>query len=129
MASPSNTLRRYFATKTKWTCILKTQCRQQQEPAEATQERINAASERHRNFRPSGRGGCQGLSCEEVARLLYLDDDTSRTWAKRSGEGGAQGLMRFEGGGSANHLSQAQKGALKAWIGATLPHSMRQVGA
>jgi hypothetical protein len=25
-ASPSNTLRRYFATKTKWTCILKTQC-------------------------------------------------------------------------------------------------------
>src|SRR5690606_18483836 len=27
MASPSNTLRRYFATKTKWTCILKTQCR------------------------------------------------------------------------------------------------------
>ncbi|SPY09324.1 Uncharacterised protein [Oligella urethralis] len=27
IASPSNTLRRYFATKTTWTCILKTQCR------------------------------------------------------------------------------------------------------
>src|SRR5690606_25757647 len=27
IASPSNTLRRYFATKTKWAFILKTQCR------------------------------------------------------------------------------------------------------
>ncbi|MFC0709736.1 helix-turn-helix domain-containing protein [Azorhizophilus paspali] len=27
MASPSNTLQRYFAMKTKWTCILKMQCR------------------------------------------------------------------------------------------------------
>jgi hypothetical protein len=33
--------------------------RQQQEPTEATQERFNAAPERRRNLRPSGRGGCQ----------------------------------------------------------------------
>jgi putative transposase len=33
--------------------------RQQQEPTEATQGRLNAASERSRNLRPSGRGGCQ----------------------------------------------------------------------
>jgi len=31
-----------------------------QEPTEATQEWLNAAPERRRNLRPSGRGGCQG---------------------------------------------------------------------
>ncbi len=35
--------------------------------SEATQGRLNAAPERRRNLRPSGRGGCQGLCyfCEE----------------------------------------------------------------
>ena len=70
-----------------------------------------------------------GWSCEEVAKALYLDDDTVRTWAKRYGEGGVKGLTRFESGGSASHLSQAQEEALKAWIAATLPRSTRQVGA
>ena len=32
-----------------------------------------------------------GLSCEEVAKVLYLDDDTVRGWAKRYGEGGLEG--------------------------------------
>lgn len=70
-----------------------------------------------------------GLSCEEVAKVLYLDDDTVRDWAKRYGEGGVKGLIRFESGGSASHLSQPQEEALKAWIAATLPRSTRQVGA
>ena len=35
------------------------QCRQQQEPTEATRGWLNAAPERRRNLRPSGRGGCQ----------------------------------------------------------------------
>ena len=70
-----------------------------------------------------------GLSCEEVAKVLYLDDDTVRGWAKLYGEGGVKGLTRFESGGSARHLSQAQEEALKAWIAATLPRSTRQVGA
>jgi transposase len=70
-----------------------------------------------------------GLSCEEVAKVLYLDDDTVRGWAKRYGEGGVKGLTRFESGGSASYLSQAQEEELKSWIGATLPRSTRQVGA
>ena len=70
-----------------------------------------------------------GMSCEEVAKVLYLDDDTVRSWAKLHGEGGVAGLMRFESGGSASYLSQAQEEALKAWITATLPRSTRQVGA
>ena len=70
-----------------------------------------------------------GLSCEEVGKVLYLDDDTVRGWAKLYGEGGLNSLMRFDSGGSASHLSQAQEEALKAWIAATLPRSTRQVGA
>ena len=70
-----------------------------------------------------------GLSCEEVAKVLYLDDDTVRGWAKRYGEGGVKGLTRFESGGSASRLSPPQEDALKAWIAETLPRSTRQVGA
>jgi transposase len=70
-----------------------------------------------------------GWSCEEVARALYLDDDTVRGWAKLYGEGGVEGLTRFESGGSGGHLSQAQEEALKSWIAATLPRATRQVGA
>ncbi len=46
-----------------------------------------------------------GLSCEDVAKVLYLDDDTVRAWAKHYGRGGLKGLMRFESGGSASYLS------------------------
>jgi len=70
-----------------------------------------------------------GWSCEEVARALYLDDDTVRGWAKRYGEGGVKALTRFESGGSASHLSQTQEDTLKAWIAANLPRSTREVGA
>ncbi len=64
-----------------------------------------------------------GWSCEEVGKVLYLDDDTVRGWAKLYGEAGLNSLMRFDSGGSASHLSQAQEEALKAWIAATLPRS------
>ena len=43
-----------------------------QEPTEATQEWLNAAPERRRNLRPSGRGGCQ----KDLSRFLlghYVD--------------------------------------------------------
>ena len=70
-----------------------------------------------------------GLSCEEVAKVLYLDDDTVRGWARLYGESGLTGLERFEGGGSSSRLDAAQEEALKAWIARTLPGSTRQVGA
>ncbi len=71
----------------------------------------------------------EGWSCEAVAKVLYLDDDTVRGWAKRYGEGGIKGLTRFASGGGASHLSQEQEEALKAWITATLPRSTRPIGA
>ena len=38
-----------------------------QEPTEATQEWLNAAPERRRNLRPSGRGGCQNSGQLNIA--------------------------------------------------------------
>ncbi len=70
-----------------------------------------------------------GWSCEEVAKALYLDDDTVRGWAKLYRQGGFEGLARYESGGSASYLTQAQEETLKAWIATTLPRSTRQVGA
>ena len=70
-----------------------------------------------------------GLSCEQVAKVLLLDDDTIRRWHGAFAEGGRKALMRFESGGSACHLSQAQGEKLVAWVRATSPRSTREIGA
>jgi transposase len=70
-----------------------------------------------------------GWSCAEVARALLLDDDTVRSWHKLFEQRGIEGLTSFDMGGSAGFLTAAQEEALKAFIGATLPRSTRQVGA
>jgi len=71
----------------------------------------------------------KGWSCVEVAEALLLDDDTVRDWHKLYDEGGLSDLMRFEGGGSASHLSTVQEEGLVAWVTNALPRSTRQVGA
>jgi len=70
-----------------------------------------------------------GLSCERVAKVLYLDDDTVRSWRKLYDERGIAGLEQFDGGGSSSRLSTEQEEALKAYVARTLPHSTRQIGA
>ena len=70
-----------------------------------------------------------GWSCQEVAAALLLNDDTIRGWHKLFEGGGIEGLTSFEMGGSAGFLNTTQEDALKAFVGATLPHSTRQVGA
>src|SRR5271166_7118680 len=45
-----------------------------------------------------------GLSCERVAKVLYLDDDTVRNWRKLYNERGIAGLERFDAGGSSSRL-------------------------
>ena len=55
-----------------------------------------------------------GLSCERVAKVLYLDDDTVRGWRKLYDERGIAGLEQFDAGGSSSRLSVAQEEALKA---------------
>src|SRR6202142_1464665 len=70
-----------------------------------------------------------GWSCQEVAAALLLNDDTIRGWHKLFEQRGIEGLTSFDMGGSASFLSTAQEDALKAYVGATLPRSTRQVGA
>src|SRR6202049_1490863 len=70
-----------------------------------------------------------GWSCREVAAAFLLNDDTIRGWHKVFEQRGIEGLTSFDMGGSAGFLSTAQEDALKAYVGATLPRSTRQVGA
>src|SRR5271163_2070373 len=71
----------------------------------------------------------EGLSCQEVAKVLLFDDDTIRSWYELFEQDGIEGLSRFEMGGSSGKMSAEQCDALKAWVGTTLPRSTRQVGA
>ena len=70
-----------------------------------------------------------GLSCEQVAKVLYLDDDTVRGWRKLYGERGIAGLERFDAGGSSSRLATAQEETLKAYVAQALPRSTREIGA
>ena len=71
----------------------------------------------------------QGMSCQEVADVLLYDDDTVRGWHKLFEQRGLEGITSFDVGGSASYLSVQQECDLKAWVGAALPRSTRQIGA
>lgn len=70
-----------------------------------------------------------GMSCEAIAKVLLLDDDTIRTWHRLYQEDGFEGLASFGYEGRACRLSDAQQDKLKAWITETLPRTTRQIGA
>jgi len=70
-----------------------------------------------------------GWSCERVAEALFVDDDTIRKWHGLFIEDGLEGLTRFETGGSACQLNDAQQQQLKTWVAESLPRTTRQIGA
>ena len=70
-----------------------------------------------------------GMSCASIARVLFLDDDTIRTWYLLYQEDGIEGLASFGHEGGACRLTVEQQDKLKAWITETLPRSTRAVGA
>jgi transposase len=70
-----------------------------------------------------------GMSCQEVAKVLLFDDDTIRGWRELFEQGGIEGLTSFDMGGSSSKMSAEQAEALKAWVTAALPRSTRHVGA
>ena len=70
-----------------------------------------------------------GMSCQEVARVLLFDDDTIREWHALFEQSGIEGLTAFDVGGSSGLMNAEQAEALKAWANATLPRSTRHVGA
>ena len=69
------------------------------------------------------------MSCEAIAKVLLLDDDTIRTWYRLYEEDGIEGLTNFSYEGSACQLSGEQQEKLKAWVATALPRTTRQVGA
>ena len=71
----------------------------------------------------------QGMSCEAIATVLLLDDDTVRTWHRLYEEDGIEGLVSFGYEGSACRLSDEQQDKLRAWVTEVLPRSTREVGA
>jgi transposase len=71
----------------------------------------------------------QGMSCSAVAKVLFLDDDTIRTWYCLYQEDGFDGLVSFGYDGSACRLSDEQQDQLKAWITETLPRTTSAIGA
>ena len=70
-----------------------------------------------------------GMSCEAIAKVLLIDDDTIRTWHRLYQEDGIDGLASFGYEGGACRLTAEQQGGLKAWITETLPRTTREVGA
>jgi transposase len=70
-----------------------------------------------------------GMSCEAIAQVLFLDDDTIRTWHRLYEQDGIEGLTSFGYEGSACRLSGAQQDELTAWISETLPRTTREIGA
>lgn len=58
----------------------------------------------------------KGMSCEEVAEVLYIDDDTVRGWFKDYQSGGLEGLSTFNWKGSKSHLTSAEIKKLGDWL-------------
>ena len=50
----------------------------------------------------------KGMSCEEVAEVLYIDDDTVRCWFKDYQSCGFKGLSNFNWKGRKSHLTSAE---------------------
>jgi len=69
-----------------------------------------------------------GMSCEEIAKVLYLDDDTIRYWYELYSEKGLSWLADFGYKGRGCELTAAQQDALKSWVAQTLPRTTTVVG-
>ena len=69
-----------------------------------------------------------GMSCEAIAKVLYLDDDTIRYWYQLYGEKGLIWLADFGYQGRACQLMAAQQDGLKDWVAQTLPRTSTTVG-
>ena len=70
-----------------------------------------------------------GMRCEAIAEVLYLDDDTIRTWHRLYQEEGIEGLAGSGHSGSACRLNDVQQDKLTARITETLPRTTLEVGA
>jgi transposase len=65
----------------------------------------------------------RGMSCQQVADLLFIDDDSVREWMRRYETGGADGLQHDDHPGSEPKLSLEQMAELKAFVAEALPRN------
>jgi transposase len=65
----------------------------------------------------------KGMSCQQVAGLLFIDDDSVHEWLKRYETGGADDLQHDKHPGSEPKLSMEQLAELKAFVALTLPRN------
>ena len=70
-----------------------------------------------------------GLSCADVAKVLYLDDDTVRTWFKRYQAGGLDEMKVFDWKGRSGYLSRERMAELSARLGERLMRDSGEVAA
>src|SRR5215470_2123879 len=63
-----------------------------------------------------------GMSCQEIAKVLYLDDDTIRYWYELYSEKGLIWLADFGYKGRVCELTAAQQDALKSWVAQSDDH-------
>ena len=71
----------------------------------------------------------KGMSCQSVAEVLLLDNDTIRTWHQLYQEDGIEGLASFSHECGTCRLAVEPQDKLKALVGETLPRSTRAAGA
>ena len=55
-----------------------------------------------------------GMTCEATARVLFVDDDTVRTWYQDYGENGIEGLANFGHKGGVCRLTAEQQDKLRS---------------
>ena len=70
-----------------------------------------------------------GLSCVEVSKVLYLDDDRVRTWLKHYRLGGLDKLTLFDWHGRSGYLSREQEAELSAHLSGRLYRDRGEVAA
>lgn len=70
-----------------------------------------------------------GLSCVQIGKVLYLDDDSIRNWHKHYQSGGWDELEMFDWKGGKPYLSATQEVALCGWLQARLCRDTHEIRA
>jgi len=71
----------------------------------------------------------RGMSAQQVAAVLLVNDDTIREWRALFERDGVDGLAGFHYGGRNAFLSADEEAKLIAWVTETAPRSTLEVGA
>ena len=71
----------------------------------------------------------EGKSCSQIAKVLYIDDDTVRQWHKQYLEGGWDFVAVNDWKGGQSRMSEAQETALCDWLEGRICRSTVEIRA